>query len=133
MILTFVLNNQPHRESEKSTELNGSVNGTPSTERSLAEILELVVNASRTDADLSPADSELKSRLSTVVAQFPGQPLTFDPGLLAIVRVITEQFRLLTAAQHSQLTAAVARTLYDDSSSRNRLERLWNVLQEARP
>jgi len=131
-IVTAVLDRQPHRESRNGTDINKSVNGSSSREPSLTEILELVVNASAADAELSPADTELKAQLKAVVANFPGQPLTFDPGLVALIEVVTRRFPRLTDAQHGQVTAAVARTLYDDSGSRNRLERLWNALQETR-
>jgi hypothetical protein len=98
---------------------------------SLKEILDVIVNASEATGELSASDRLLQQQLQSVAAEYPDQPLTLSPAVTSMIEVLAKGFGVLTETQRSQMIAAVARTLYDDSGSRNRLERLWKTLQRA--
>lgn len=98
---------------------------------SLKEILDVIVNASEATGELSASDRQLHLELQSVAAEYPDQPLTLNPAVTSMIDVVAKGFGALTQKQRDQMVIAVARTLYDDSSSRNRLERLWKTLQRA--
>ena len=95
----------------------------------LANVLEQVISASRGNAAVSVHDMALRQQLDAVAPRFSGCDLALDPILVSLVDAVTSRLRHLTAQQRSAMCQAVARTLYDDSESRSRLERLWHSLK----
>ena len=74
--------------------------------------------------------------LAEVARRYPDQALTVQPILEELVDAILAPqlaaMSLPTAARQG-MVAELARTLYDDSASRERLEALWNSLIEKKP
>ncbi len=99
-------------------------NGTPV----LADVLDQVISATRSDRQHSAEDAALRSRLLKVAKQYPDEPLSVDPVLVLMVAAVTDGIRLLTAEQKRSVDLAVARSLFDDSRSHARLEQLWHSL-----
>ncbi|MCA9050526.1 MAG: hypothetical protein KDA89_17435 [Planctomycetaceae bacterium] len=75
-----------------------------------------------------PENHELLQQLRAIAARHAGQPMSVNPVLSALVSVITRDLRMLTAAQREEMNTAVARTLFEDSATRSRLEQLWYQL-----
>ena len=100
----------------------------PENAEDLAHVLERVISATKADSKRSECDVALRRKLIAVATQFSGQELVLDPILVSLVDAVTGVIRPLTADQRSVMCRAVARTLYDDSESRARLERLWHSL-----
>lgn len=98
---------------------------------SLNEILDAMVHASGAEGESPVSDRQLQQQLQDVAAEYAGQPLTLNPAVTSMIEIIAKRFGALTENQRSRMVTDVARTLYDDSGSRNRLERLWKTLQEA--
>ncbi|APZ92323.1 hypothetical protein [Fuerstiella marisgermanici] len=118
---------QPPDKPELSAESSKSAaneKGTPV----LADVLEQVISATRSDRQHSAEDAALKSRLLKVAKQFPDDPLSVDPVLVSLVAAVTDGIRLLSAEQKRSVDLAVARSLFDDSRSHARLEQLWHSL-----
>ena len=95
----------------------------------LADVLEQVVSATNSSIEASPRDLALRRRFESVATRLAGQELTVDPVLVSLLDAVNGRFRFLTAQEKSAMNLAVARTLYDDSASRVRLERLWHSLR----
>ncbi len=96
----------------------------------LADVLEQVVSATNTSNNSSPRDVALRRRLEEVAAGLGDQELTADPVLVSLLDAVNERFRFLTPPEKLAMNQTVAKTLYDDSESRIRLERLWHSLRK---
>lgn len=114
-----------------SSPSGGGEPGSKLDSASLNELLDTIVNASGANGESPVADPDLQQQLQHVATSHAGQPLTLSPVLTSIIEIIARRFGVLTENQRSLMVTDVARTLYDDSESRNRLERLWKSLQEA--
>ncbi|MEO2019054.1 MAG: hypothetical protein ABGZ53_32315 [Fuerstiella sp.] len=95
----------------------------------LADVLEQVVSATNTGNDSSSQDVTLRRRLEDVAARLGDQELTVDPVLVSLLDAVNDRFRFLTPQEKLAMNQTVAKTLYDDSESRVRLERLWHSLR----
>ena len=110
---------------------SGSGSGKGEAPLDFAEVLKQVISAAKTDAEGSAQDLALRRRLRDVAVRFSGQELTLNPVLVALVDVVNTRCGNLTADQRSKLNQAVARTVYDDTESRARLEQLWHSLGDS--
>ena len=95
----------------------------------LADVLEQVVSATNTRDNASAQDAALRRRLEEVAARLGDQELTVDPVLVSLLDSVNDRFRFLTPQEKQAMNQTVARTLYEDSESRVRLERLWHSLR----
>lgn len=99
-------------------------------------LLELVLQQTMaTYAEMRSASVELRSGLKSVAEQYPGGSLSFEPCLVALVSAaIREPFSAWVpeGPAWDALCRRVALTMYDDPTSRERLESLWKQLQEER-
>jgi hypothetical protein len=83
-----------------------------------------------------PQVAEELAALSEVARRYPDQVLTVQPILEELIdAILAPQLAnmSLPAAGRQAMVAELARTLYDDSTSRERLEALWNSLREKKP
>ncbi|MEP3479194.1 MAG: hypothetical protein ABJZ55_08110 [Fuerstiella sp.] len=90
-------------------------------ERSLAATAEHQNHVNR------PATPEA---LLKVARQYHGSELSVSPVLVALVAAETESLQLPSSSIRQEMCQAVAETIYNDSSSRQRMERLWHHLQQ---
>jgi hypothetical protein len=97
----------------------------------LEQVLRQTLNGASETAD--PAALEA---LSLVAARHRGRPLELQPVAVDLVHaVLSAQFpgQFGDAAGARELSAEIARTLFDDPPSRHRLEALWSRLAETNP
>jgi hypothetical protein len=83
-----------------------------------------------------PQVAEELAALVEVARRYPDQALTVQPILEELIDAILAPQLVamsLPAAAKQGMVAELARTLYDDSASRERLEALWNSLLEKKP
>jgi hypothetical protein len=99
----------------------------------LADVLEQVVSATNTGNDSPSRDVALRRRLEQVAARLGDQVLTVDPVLVSLLDAVNDRIRFLTPQEKLAMNQTVAKTLYDDSESRVRLERLWHSLRNRTP
>lgn len=99
---------------------------------SLAAALErsLAATAEHQDHVNRPATPEA---LLQVARQYQGCQLSVSPVLVALVAAETESLQLLSNSIRQEMCQAVAETIFNDSSSRQRMERLWHHLQQEQP
>jgi hypothetical protein len=83
-----------------------------------------------------PQVADELAALSEVARRYPDQALTVQPILEELIEAILAprlaSMALPPAARQGMVTE-LARTLYDDSASRERLEALWHSLIEKNP
>lgn len=74
--------------------------------------------------------------LAEVARRYPDQTTLVQPILEELIDAILspplDQMKLAAAARQA-MVSELAHTLYDDTPSRQRLEALWNGLQEKKP
>lgn len=96
---------------------------------SLAAALErsLAATTEHRDHVNRPAPPEA---LLKVARQYQGCELSVSPVLVALVAAETESLQLPSGSFRQEMCQAVAETIFNDSSSRQRIERLWHHLQQ---
>lgn len=122
---------------------SGDATGRPARQRDAAvkqtvparDLLEQVLRQTL-NGDSETLDSADLEALGRVAARHRGQPLELEPVAVDLVHSIlsvqfSEQFGSVPAAK--ELSAEIARTLFEDPPSRQRLEALWSRLAETTP
>jgi hypothetical protein len=111
------------------TTREGASGSRPGLDRALLEeVLRKTLAICSSD---EPLDEDSNNALKSVVARHAGEPFSFDPVAIQLVAaVLRVQF---AAGSNSsgiwgELPIRVARTLYDDPPSRERLETFWRRL-----
>ncbi|HWB11632.1 MAG TPA: hypothetical protein VG826_20545 [Pirellulales bacterium] len=83
-----------------------------------------------------PQVADELAALAQVARRYPDQALTVQPILEELIdAILAPQLAAMSLppAAKQGMVAELARTLYDDSASRERLEALWNSLLEKKP
>jgi hypothetical protein len=83
-----------------------------------------------------PQVADELAALAEVARRYPDQVLTVQPILEELIdAILAPQLAnmSLPPAARQGMVAELARTLHDDSPSRERLEALWNSLHEKKP
>jgi len=96
------------------------------------DLLNRVIDQTTTAGNFDKA-GELRQRLLEVAQRHPQVPLSLDPIVVELVRAaLAEKFPGSTrgAETWDDMITSVARTLFEDSSARDRLNSLWAQLSE---
>lgn len=83
-----------------------------------------------------PQVADELAALVQVARRYPDQAFTVQPILEELIEAIVSQqlgAMSLSPAVRQMMVAELARTLYDDAASRERLEALWSGLIEKQP
>lgn len=107
---------------------DGALDDATSGSDDLASALERSLNATLDHQKLD-CHSPLRASLVRFARQFDRCELTLSPILVGLVAVATEEIRLPTSSFRDQMNLAVAETIFNDTSSRQRIEQLWHRLQ----
>lgn len=100
----------------------------PLESRGSGGILEQILHVAGSEHQHSTVDERYRRELLQVAASLHDHDFCLDPVLLSMVRVITGRLKNLSDSQYLAIQRSVANSLYDDISSRERLERLWQHL-----
>lgn len=92
-------------------------------------LLEQILSASSDEGGIETIPEPLIGQLKLVARELAGEPFSLDPVLIRLVSVFTERVRGLSAERLDRLARSVAGSLYDDISSRERVEKLWDALK----
>ena len=93
-----------------------------------AGILEQILHVAGSEHQKSAVDDRYRRELLQVAADLHQHDFCLEPVLLSMVRVITGRLKNFSESQYQAIQRSVANSLYDDISSRERLERLWQHL-----
>lgn len=107
---------------ENSVEANAN-------ETDLAGALERSLNATL-DQQQSTGDATFRQPLLQVAQEFKGLELCVSPILMSLVAAATESLRLPSSSFRDEMNLAVAETIFNDTSSRQRMEQFWHRLQQ---
>lgn len=92
-------------------------------------LLEQILSAT-SDEKSTTLSASTTRELTEVARELNAEPFCLDPVLIRLVRVFSSQLKGLSAARSAQLERSVAGSLYDDVSSRERAEKLWEHLKK---
>jgi len=119
-------------QSDASSSRSGDVpeaSAEVSGESILQNVLHDVLSFTEGDLEKSPGGQQIRQELIAVARKHGGVGFQLDPVVYSLVEVITSRIQPLSREQRETMTQSVARTLYDDVSSRMRIERLWERLR----
>lgn len=123
---------------ENESLLSDSANaaGTPSDsvkndDADLSAALERSLNATA-DYQNGSRCGKPPAHLIRLAEKYKGCELSLSPILLALVSAANEDIQLPGSSIRQEMNLAVAETIFNDSTSRQRMEKFWHRLQQER-
>jgi hypothetical protein len=108
----------------------------PAPDEGLPLLNQILEQTLRRPDQPAPQVAKEIAALAEVARRYPEQTTLVQPILEELIDAILsphlDQMKLAAAARQAMLSE-LAHTLYDDTPSRERLEALWNGLQEKKP